>query len=53
MRPDQPDTFDIENYLTIGSVVNTVYALFSVPKSRYRSTGRNLPPAPVLNGLLA
>jgi uncharacterized protein (DUF1501 family) len=53
VRPDQPDTFDIENYLTIGSVVNTVYALFSVPKSRYRSTGRNLPPAPVLNGLLA
>ena len=53
VRPDQPDTFDIENYLTIGSVVNTVYALFSVPKSRYRSTGRNLPSAPVLNGLIA
>ena len=52
-RPDQPEAFDIKDYLTIGSVVNTVYALFSVPKARYRSTGRNLPQAPVLNGLLA
>ena len=32
VRPDQPDTFDIESYLTIGSVVNTLYAMFSVPK---------------------
>ena len=53
VRPDQPDVFDIENYLTIGSVVNTLYAMFSVPRSRYRSNGRNLPQAPVLNGLLA
>jgi hypothetical protein len=34
-------------------VVNTLYAMFSVPTSRYRSNGRNLPQAPVLNGLLA
>jgi hypothetical protein len=53
VRPDQPESFDIENYLTISSVVNTLYAMFSVPKSRYRSTGRNLPQAPVLDGLLA
>lgn len=53
VRPDQPDSFDLENYLTISSVVNTLYAMFSVPKSRYRSIGRNLPLAPVLNGLLA
>ena len=53
VRPDQPDAFDIEDYLTIGSVVNTLYAMFSVPKSHYRSIGRNLPQAPVLNGLLA
>ena len=53
VRPDQPDTFDIENYLTISSVVNTLYEMFSVPKARYRSTGRNLPQAPVLSGLLS
>ena len=53
VRPDQPDTFDMESYLTISSVVNTLYAMFSVPKARYRSFGRNLPQAPVLNGLLA
>jgi len=51
-RPDQPDAFDIKDYLTIGSVVNTVYALFDVPKSNYRSLRRDLPAAPVLHGLL-
>ena len=52
-RPDQPETFDIKDYLTIGSVVNTVYALFDVPKAHYRSLRRDLPAAPVLHGLLA
>ena len=53
VRPVRPDAFDIEDYLTIGSVVNTLYAAFCVPKARYRSNGRNLPSAPVLEGLLA
>lgn len=52
IRPDQPDTFEIQNYLTISSVVNTLYAMFSVPQSRFRPIGRNLPEAPVLQGLL-
>jgi hypothetical protein len=47
-----PDEFEIEDHLTIASVINTVYALFGVSKSQYRSLGRNLPMAPVLNGLL-
>ena len=51
-RADLPNTFDIQDYLTIGSVVNTLYAMFGVPKSRYRSVGRSLPAAPVLHGLL-
>jgi len=51
-RADESDAFDIENHLTIGSVVNTLYAMFSVPKARYRTIGRNLPEAPVLRGLL-
>src|SRR5262249_50260643 len=53
VRPTRPDAFDIEDYLTVGSVVNTLYAAFGVPKARYRSNGRNLPAAPVLGGLLA
>lgn len=55
MRPraDLPATFEIEQYLTIGSVVNTLYALFGVPAARHRSLGRSLPAAPVLRGLLA
>lgn len=54
LRPisELPDEFDIEDHLTIGSVVNTVYSLFEVPRSRYRSLGRNLPVAPALHGLL-
>jgi uncharacterized protein (DUF1501 family) len=52
-RTDQPDTFDIKDYLTIGSVVNTVYALFDVPKGNYRTLRRDLPAAPVLHGLVA
>jgi hypothetical protein len=53
VRPARPDAFDIEDYVTIGSVVNTLYAAFGVPKARYRSNGRNLPSAPVLGGLLS
>jgi uncharacterized protein (DUF1501 family) len=54
LRPisELPDEFDIEDHLTIGSVINTVYSLFDVPERRYRSLGRNLPAAPVLRGLL-
>jgi uncharacterized protein (DUF1501 family) len=52
-RPDQPDGFNVQDYLTIGSVVNTLYSMFGVPSSRYRSMGRNLPSAPVLRALLA
>lgn len=52
-RPDLPAAFDIKDYLTIGSVVNTIYTLFGVPKEHYRVPRRELPTAPVLNGLLA
>jgi len=51
-RTDRPAGFDIKDYLTIGSVVNTIYALFGVPKEHYRVLRRELPTAPVLNGLL-
>jgi hypothetical protein len=54
LRPisELPDEFDIEDHLTVASVINSVYALFNVPQDRYRSLGRNLPVAPVLHGLL-
>jgi hypothetical protein len=52
-RPDLPESFEISNYLTIGSVVNSLYALFGVPKAHYRPLARNLAAAPVLEGLLA
>ena len=54
MRPisELPDEFELEDHLTVGSVINTVYSLFGVAKSQYRALGRNLPVAPVLQGLL-
>jgi hypothetical protein len=52
-RPDLPEAFDVRDYLTVGSVINTLYALFGVPASHHRSLGRDLPVAPVLGGLLA
>jgi Protein of unknown function (DUF1501) len=52
-RTDLPTAFDIKDYLTIGSVVNTIYALFDVPKEHYRVLRRELPTAPVLTGLMA
>jgi hypothetical protein len=52
-RTDLPETFAIQDYLTVGSVVNSLYALFRVPKERYRTPRRELPPSPVLGGLLA
>ena len=52
-RTDLPVDFDIKDYLTIGSVVNTIYELFGVPKDHYRVLRRELPVAQVLNGLIA
>ncbi|MEA2989786.1 MAG: hypothetical protein QOG83_2497 [Alphaproteobacteria bacterium] len=52
-RPDMPEVFNLKDYLTIGSVVNTIYALFGVPKDRYRVLRRDLPVAPALHGLLS
>ncbi len=51
-RSDLPEAFDIDDYLTIGSVVNTLYSVFNVPKSHYRRMGRDKQTAPVLGGLL-
>jgi hypothetical protein len=51
-RPDLPEAFDIKDYLTIGSVVNTVYTLFGVPKEHHRTPSRDAPASPVLDGLL-
>ena len=55
LRPvsELPDEFEVEDHLTIASVVNTVYSLFGVSQSNYRALGRNLPIAPVLHGLFA
>jgi hypothetical protein len=54
MRPrgDLPEAFRIEDYLTISSVVNTVYSLFGVPDHYHRKMGRDAGTAPVVRGLI-
>lgn len=50
---DLPESFEQSNYLNVGSVINTLYKLFGVSSSRFRSIGRQNPQVlPVLAGLM-
>jgi hypothetical protein len=51
-KDDLPDAYDPSHYLNVASVVNTIYSLFNVPVTSYRSLVRAGPPAPVLKQLL-
>lgn len=51
-RNNLPEAFDLKDYLTVGSLVNTVYALFGVPDAYYRELGRGQGAAPALHALL-
>lgn len=52
-REGEPEEFRIQDHLTMGSVVNTLYKSFGVPPAQYRSLGRNEGTARVLPGLLS
>ncbi|HEX4924927.1 MAG TPA: DUF1501 domain-containing protein [Bdellovibrionales bacterium] len=52
-RADLPEEYDYRNYLHVHSVVNTLYELFGVPKTKWRAPERDAPPSPVLKPLLA
>lgn len=47
----KPEVFDPTHYLTIDSVVNSLYSHFSVDERKMRSVVRNGPKAPILKGL--
>jgi hypothetical protein len=47
-RKDLPENFDVNDYLTIGSVINTVYSRFNVPAEHLRKNGHDANPAPSL-----
>jgi hypothetical protein len=51
-RKDLPEIFDVNDYLTIGSVINTVYSRFNVPAEHFRKNGHDAKPAPVLRRIL-
>ena len=52
-RPDLPETYNVDDYLNVASVANTVYSMFGVPQTYYRLLKRGMDPAPVLSGLLS
>ena len=51
-RTDLPATYVASDYLSIHSIVNTLYKLFNVPQATYRAVERNGPVARSLDGLL-
>lgn len=52
-RKDLPETFKTEDYLSINSVMNTVYSLFNLPKERWRQTGQSSSYYPILSGIIS
>jgi hypothetical protein len=52
-RTDLPEEYKDEDYVSIQSVVNTIYAVFGVDRSRYWRVKRNGPAAPILTPMLA
>ncbi len=51
-RTDKPETFDLDDYITMSSVVNTIYSCLSVPRTKWRTVKRDGPSAPLLSRLL-
>ena len=52
-RTDMPEKYDLKDYLSMSSVINTIYSSFGVPQPMMRTLGRDLPIAPILTGLLS
>ncbi|MGE3975233.1 MAG: DUF1501 domain-containing protein [Bdellovibrionales bacterium] len=52
VRTDLPEFFDMKDYVSINSVVNSVYQLFGVSKTKYRTNDRSGASSPVLSALL-
>ncbi|MGE3974167.1 MAG: DUF1501 domain-containing protein [Bdellovibrionales bacterium] len=52
-REDKPMRFDIKDYLSFSSIVNTIYSSYGVSTQLYRTIDRNGTVAPILRGLLS
>lgn len=51
-RTDLPEKFQLKDYLTVNSVINSVYKVFNVPQENYWLIGRNEGVAPTLKSLV-
>lgn len=52
-RESHAEVYKIDNYLSINSVINSIYKIFDVNESLYRVNERNGPAAKILSGLIA
>ena len=53
MQPsEEPEVFNADNYITMGSVVNTILKLYGSDESKYWSNIRSGGKAKILAGLL-
>jgi len=52
-RTDLPAAFQASDYLSISSVMNTIYNMFNVPQNKWRLIERNGAVAPVLKHLVS
>ncbi len=52
-RSDLPEKYDPRDYLTIGSVINSLYDYFGVPVKYHRNLGAGLPNAPFIKGVFS
>ena len=50
-RADLPAAYEADDYLTMSSVMNTVYSVMNVPQSKWRTVKRDGPKAPVISAL--
>jgi hypothetical protein len=51
-RDDKPETFALTDYLSVHSVVNTIYSLFGISETQHRDLDRGLGKAKILTGLV-
>jgi len=49
---DLPESYDVNHYLNVSSVINTIYKIFNIPAEQHRRLERNGDFAPVLENIL-
>lgn len=52
-RTDQPESFDVRDYLSINNIINSLYSIAGIEESKWRKIGQSQDKFRVLNNLLS